>query len=143
MVISSCPVCRISGDMAHITHRYPRTHRVSEAARLLNMSERNIYNLRLKKLHPSKRLTLITTHSLNRYLTEPLADHITLDHKPTLREACQLLHCTRSHIYALETQGQLTLDRTDPKLIRVNPTPLITLLGGPVPHPTLHSHTLN
>lgn len=34
--------------MTHITHRYPRTHRISEAARLLNMSERNIYNLRLK-----------------------------------------------------------------------------------------------
>lgn len=129
--------------MTHITHRYPRTHRISEAARLLNMSERNIYNLRLKKLHPSKRLTLITTHSLNRYLTEPLADHITLDHKPTLREACQLLHCTRNYICKLEQSGRLSFDRTNPKLIRVDPTPLITLLGGPVPHPTLHSHTLN
>lgn len=129
--------------MTYITYQFPRTHRISEAARLLNMSERNIYNLRLKKLHPSKRLTLITTHSLNRYLAEPMADHITLDHNPTLREACQLLHCTRSHIYALETQGRLTLDRTNPRLIRVNPTPLITLLGGPILHPTLHSHTLN
>lgn len=129
--------------MTHITYQYPRTHRISEAARLLNMSERNIYNLRLKKLHPSKRVTLITTHSLNRYLTEPLADHITLNHKPTLREACQLLHCTRNHIRTLEKRGRLILDRTDPTLIRVDPTPLITLLGGPVPHPTLHSHTLN
>lgn len=86
---------------------------------------------------------MITTHSLNRYLTEPLADHITLDHKPTLREACQLLHCTRNYICKLEQSGRLSFDRTNPKLIRVDPTPLITLLDGPVPHPTLHSHTLN
>lgn len=121
---------------------YPIMLRPSRLARLLDVTERTVANLPVERVKPSARVTLYRMDMIDRLLDHDVPNRIRMDTKPTIRQTATLLDAGPSLVRNLITTGLLSVDRYDPRLLRVEPQSLLVLMGGPVRHPSILSHPI-
>lgn len=122
---------------------YPIMLRPARLARLLDVTERTVANLPIGRIKPSARVTLYRMDMIDRLLNHDVPNRIRLDTKPTIRQTATLLDAGTSLVRTLITTGLLTVDRHEPRLLRIEPRSLLTLMGGPVRHPSIISQPID